>query len=309
MSARVVSVNVSDRKGTAKRPVPEIALMESGVRDDAHAGRGQRQVSLLARESVERFAGTAGRAVGFGEFAENITTEGIELHRCGILDRLRIGSAELELTQVGKDCHGAACAIFHEVGSCIMPQEGVFCRVLRNGTIRPGDAIAYAPKVVRAAIVTLSDRASGGVYEDRSGPRIRELLEVFLSGWKRPYEVTNAVIPDDADALRTHLTRSRDEGVDFVFTTGGTGIGERDITVETTSALLDRQLPGIMELIRVKYGMENPNALLSRGVAGTMGKTLVFTLPGGVRAVGEYLSEITKTLEHALLMLHGIDRH
>ena len=93
------------------------------------------------------------------------------------------------------------------------------------------------------------------------------------------------------------------------FTTGGTGIGERDITVETVSGLLDKQLPGIMELIRVKYGMENPNALLSRGVAGVMGKTLVYTLPGSVRAVTEYLREITKTMDHSLFMLHGIDKH
>jgi len=73
--------------------------------------------------------------------------------------------------------------------------------------------------------------------------------------------------------------------------------------------MLDKQLPGIMELIRVKYGMEKPNVLLSRGVAGTIGKTMVYTLPGSVNAVTEYMCEITKTMEHALFMLHGIDKH
>jgi molybdopterin biosynthesis enzyme MoaB len=73
--------------------------------------------------------------------------------------------------------------------------------------------------------------------------------------------------------------------------------------------MLDKQIPGIMELIRVKYGLKKPNALLSRGVAGTMGKTIVYTLPGSVKAVSEYLSEITKTMEHTLYMLHGIDKH
>jgi molybdopterin adenylyltransferase len=163
--------------------------------------------------------------------------------------------------------------------------------------------------VLRAAIVTLSDRASEGIYEDRSGPRIRELLESFLAAGKRKFAVENTVIPDDAGALRELLDRYREQQVDFVFTTGGTGIGARDITVEAVSEALDKELPGIMELIRVKYGMENPNALLSRGVAGAMGRSLVYTLPGGVKAVTEYLAEITKTLEHSLFMLHGIDRH
>jgi molybdenum cofactor synthesis domain-containing protein len=105
------------------------------------------------------------------------------------------------------------------------------------------------------------------------------------------------------------LIRHKNDGSDFIFTTGGTGIGGRDITVETVSGLLDKQIPGIMELIRVKYGMDKPNALLSRGVAGTMGKTMVYTLPGSVKAVTEYMKEITKTMDHALFMLHGIDQH
>jgi molybdenum cofactor synthesis domain-containing protein len=264
---------------------------------------------LLAVESVEKFSREAKRKINFGEFAENITTQGIDLPKCHIFDCFRIGETELELTQIGKECHGTSCAIFKEVGKCVMPKEGIFCRVLKTGKIRPNDRIVYVPKVFRVSIITLSDRASGGIYEDRSGPRIKEILNAFFSARNQRIEILNVLIPDDADALRTLLVQHQNDGADFIFTTGGTGIGERDITVETVSGLLDKQLPGIMELIRVKYGMEKPNALLSRGVAGAMGKTMVYTLPGSVKAVTEYMSEITKTMVHALFMLHGIDKH
>ncbi|MBE0569770.1 MAG: MOSC domain-containing protein [Deltaproteobacteria bacterium] len=305
--AKVLSVNVSEKKGTVKHPVDEILVTETGVMSDAHSGKWHRQVSLLAAESVERFSREAKRPIGFGEFAENITTRGLELRECGIFDRFRIGDAELELTQIGKECHGDSCAIFKEVGNCVMPKEGIFCRVRKTGTIRPGQEIVHVPKVLRVLVVTLSDRASGGEYEDRSGPKVREILDAHFSAGNTKHEIGHALIPDDAEALRSLLMAHRTRGTDFVFTTGGTGIGDRDITVETVSGLLDKQLPGIMELIRVKYGMENPKALLSRSVAGVMGETLVYTLPGSVRAVEEYLREIAKTMEHSLFMLHGID--
>ena len=306
---KVISVNISEKKGTVKHPVEKITITEAGVMEDAHAGDWHRQVSLLAMESIEKFSKEAKRKINFGEFAENITTQGIELPKCHIFDRFRIGETELELTQIGKECHGTACAIFKEVGNCVMPKEGVFCRVLKTGNIKPNDPIVYVPKVFRVSIITLSDRASGGMYEDRSGPKIREILNSFFSARNQRFEIHNVLIPDDADALQKLLIQHKNDGADFIFTTGGTGIGERDITVETVSGMLDKQLPGIMELIRVKYGMEKPNALLSRGVAGTMGKTMVYTLPGSVKAVTEYMCEITKTMEHALFMLHGIDKH
>ena len=308
-SPKVISVNISEKKGTIKHPVAEITITEAGVMDDAHAGDWHRQVSLLAMESVEKFSKEAKRKINFGEFAENITTQGIDLPNCHIFDRFQMGETELELTQIGKECHGTACAIFKEVGNCVMPKEGIFCRVLRTGKVKPGDRIVYVPKVFRVSIITLSDRASGGIYEDRSGPKIREMVKFFFTERNERFEIHNALIPDDAEALKKLLLQQKNNGADFLFTTGGTGIGKRDITVETVSGMLDKQLPGIMELIRVKYGMEKPNALLSRGVAGTMGKTIVYTLPGSVKAVSEYMSEIVKTMDHALFMLHGIDKH
>lgn len=308
-NARVISVNVSEKKGTVKHPVEQITITEAGVMNDAHAGKWHRQVSMLAMESVEKFSIEAKRKINFGEFAENITTQGIDLTKCALLDRFKAGEAELELTQIGKECHGTSCAIFKEVGNCVMPKEGIFCRVLKPGVIKPNDRILHMPKVFQVSIITLSDRASGGIYEDRSGPKIRELLDSFFSAGNLRAEIDNVLIPDDAKALQKLLNQHKNDKTDFLFTTGGTGIGERDITIETVSGMLDKQIPGIMELIRVKYGLKKPNALLSRGVAGTMGKTIVYTLPGSPKAVSEYISEITKTMEHTFYMLHGIDLH
>lgn len=146
MDIKVVSVNISTAKGTIKTPAVSIDLDARGVQGDAHAGEWHRQVSLLARESIEKWSRQAGRKVGWGEFAENITTEGIMLHQAQPGDRLMIGATELEVTQIGKKCHGTGCAIFKEVGNCVMPKEGIFARVLRPGSIRAGDEIKYLPK-------------------------------------------------------------------------------------------------------------------------------------------------------------------
>ncbi len=157
-------------------------------------------------------------------------------------------------------------------------------------------------------IITLSDRASAGQYEDLSGRAIRErITEYFGSiGWS--CNVENTIIPDDTVMLAELMGKAAAER-NIVFTTGGTGIGPRDITVDVIKPLLDRELPGVMEYIRVRYGSENPNALLSRAVAGISGKALVYTLPGSVRAVGEYMAEILRTIRHTVLMQYGIDAH
>ncbi len=306
---KVISVNISEKKGTIKKPVDEIELTELGVKNDAHSGNWHRQVSLLGKESVEKFEKEANRHIEYGEFAENITTEGIVLYETSPLDKIIIGNTELEITQIGKKCHGSSCAIFNEVGNCVMPKEGIFARVLKNGKIKSGDSIKYIPKIYKARVITLSDRAFKGEYEDRSGPRILELLEAFFEKHNNTIETEHTIIPDDPEALRTLLERAEDNKIDVVFTTGGTGVGPRDYTPDVVKVLLDKEIPGIMEAIRLKYGMGKPNALLSRGVAGLMGQTFVYTLPGSVKAVNEYMTEILKTLMHLFYMLHGIDAH
>jgi molybdopterin adenylyltransferase len=164
------------------------------------------------------------------------------------------------------------------------------------------------PEKFEVLIITLSDRAHRGEYEDLSGPRIREILSGYLSSLNWEFNINLTLIPDDAAILR-ELLKSAGSVYNIVITTGGTGIGPRDITVETVTPLLTKEIPGIMEFIRIKYGTEKPNALLSRGVAGIIGKSLIYTLPGSVRAVDEYMTEILKTLKHAVYMQHGIDTH
>ena len=164
------------------------------------------------------------------------------------------------------------------------------------------------PEILDIQIITLSDRAFRGEYSDLSGPRIREMLSEYFSSFGWEIHIKINVIPDDPIILRDLLKVSTPVN-NIIITTGGTGIGPRDITVETVTPLLNKEIPGIMEFIRVKYGLEKPNALLSRGVAGIMGKSLIYTLPGSLRAVEEYMSEILKTLRHTLYMQYGIDTH
>ncbi len=164
------------------------------------------------------------------------------------------------------------------------------------------------PDKFEVLIITLSDRAHRGEYRDLSGPAIRSAVEAHFTslGWN--YKINSTIIPDDKEILEG-LLRSAGVVYNFIFTTGGTGIGPRDITVETLTPLLSKEIPGIMEFIRVKYGAENPGALLSRSIAGILGNALIYTLPGSVKAVNEYLTEILKTLKHTVMMQYGIDAH
>lgn len=140
--AKVVAINISEKKKTPKKSIPEGKLIENfGFEGDAHAGNWHRQVSLLANESIEKAQGMRTDGLCHGVFAENITTEGIVLHTLPVGTKLKIGDeAILEITQIGKECHDG-CAIRELVGQCIMPKEGIFCKVLTGGTVKPGDEI------------------------------------------------------------------------------------------------------------------------------------------------------------------------
>ena len=139
--AKVVSVNISERKGTLNTPVPQIELkLRHGIVGDAHAGDWHRQISLLAEESVDTMRAISSIPLDAGVFAENINTVGIDLKHLPIGTHLRIGEAEVEVTQIGKECHND-CAIKKAVGKCVMPTEGIFAVVVKEGTVRPGDEI------------------------------------------------------------------------------------------------------------------------------------------------------------------------
>ena len=305
-SGRVASVNISLEKGTAKQPVAEAIVGLQGLEGDAHAGLSNRQISLLSLEGLERFSKEHNRKIAPGEFAENITTRGADLSALRPLDRMVRGNAELEVTQIGKSCHGSDCSIFRELGACLMPDEGIFARVITSGRIAAGMPVTVVPRVLRLLVVTVSDRVSRGEMEDKSRPLMLRLLSEFAEdgGWIPRIE--SALVPDERTAIaETARAGIRDE-VDAVFCSGGTGIGPRDVTPEALLPLCERTIPGIIEAVRVKHGRRHPNALLSRAVAGCSGKTLLFALPGSPRAAEEYLHEILKIMEHALLMLRGL---
>jgi MOSC domain-containing protein YiiM len=138
--ANVLAVCISENKGERKKPVELVELRENhGIVGDAHAGEWHRQVSLLAQESIDKMR-KLGLDVNAGDFAENITTSGIDLVSLPIGSRLQIGESLLEVTQIGKECH-TRCAIFYQAGDCVMPKEGIFVKVITGGTVKPGDEI------------------------------------------------------------------------------------------------------------------------------------------------------------------------
>ena len=136
----MVSVNISEKKGTVKREVPEIRLkLRHGILGDAHAGDWHRQISLLAEESVDKMRVLL-PGLEPGAFAENINTRGLELKTLPVGTRLRLGEAVVEVTQIGKECH-SDCEIKKRTGKCVMPTEGIFAVVVTEGTVRKGDEI------------------------------------------------------------------------------------------------------------------------------------------------------------------------
>lgn len=141
--ATITSINISARKGVQKIPVgdePQLVTVQHGVESDAHAGEWHRQVSFLAEESIQK-ARDMGLEVGPGAFAENFTTEGIDLLDLPMGTQLRLGSDVLvEISQIGKVCH-TRCAIYHLAGDCIFPREGIFAVVLEGGMVKKGDPI------------------------------------------------------------------------------------------------------------------------------------------------------------------------
>lgn len=139
--AKVLAVNISETKGVPKEPIEKGYFeINHGLAGDAHAGIWHRQVSLLGQESIDKMNSAGVKGLSVGKFAENLTTEGIILYELPIGTKLRIGETEMEVTQIGKECH-TGCAIRELVGDCVMPREGIFTKVLKAGWIKPGDEI------------------------------------------------------------------------------------------------------------------------------------------------------------------------
>jgi molybdenum cofactor synthesis domain-containing protein len=296
VDGRVVSVNVAEQKGVQKDPRDAVLLVpEHGVAGDAHAGPWHRQVSLLAIESVEKM-----RAMGLdvqpGAFGENVTTEGLAVARLPVGAKLRLGGALVQVTQIGKVCHDR-CAIYYKAGDCVMPREGIFVRVLEGGEVRPGDVVALeTPTLVRAAVLTVSDKGSRGERDDLSGDALVELLEGAGA-----LVAERAIVPDERDRIAVELRRLADEvKATVVLTTGGTGLTTRDVTPEATLDVIDRPAPGFAEAMRAGSLAKTPHAMLSRAVSGLRGTTLIVNMPGSPRACREQFGMIAPALPHAV---------
>ncbi len=157
---KVLAINISESKGTKKTNVHSCALLkDSGLKGDAHAGPWHRQVSLLADESIEKMR-AKGLKVGYGDFAENITTEGVDLVHLPIGTEIRIGdSVLLRVTQIGKECH-TRCAIYYQAGDCVMPKEGIFAEVVNEGEVKVGDGIIIKSKCQKPNVKRMSSSKS-----------------------------------------------------------------------------------------------------------------------------------------------------
>lgn len=300
----VKAVCISDKKGTEKHVVERVHVRPNhGIEGDAHAGNWHRQVSLLSYDQVKAF-NERGANVDHGAFGENLVVEGIDFKHLPVGSRFLVGTAELKMTQIGKECH-SHCAIFKRMGECIMPHEGVFAQVEKEGDISVGDVLTVEfpdPKrPFTAAVITLSDKGAKGERIDESGPAAREKLE------EAGYEVVETMIlPDEPAALKTQLKRLADgRQVDLILTSGGTGFSLRDQTPEATMEVADRNAPGIAEYIRYRSMEITSRAMLSRGVSVIRGKTLIINLPGSPKAVKESLDFILPSLGHGLEILRG----
>jgi molybdenum cofactor synthesis domain-containing protein len=300
----VKAVCLSEKKGGAKKDIGRGELVaQHGLKGDAHAGDWHRQISLLSLQKIKAFR-AKGADVEFGAFGENLVVDGIDFSSLVVGTKFRCGGALLEMTQIGKECHNH-CEIYRSMGDCIMPREGVFARVLQDGTVKVGDEFQIIGNreqtAYRVAIITVSDRCSKGEQKDASGNVVREIAESH--GYKA---VSYAIFPDEQALLEKELARICDEGLaDLILTTGGTGFSLRDRTPEATLAVAERVVPGIPEAMRTQGMGETKRAMLSRAAAVIRNKTLIVNLPGSPKAARENLEFVINELKHGLDILTG----
>ncbi len=296
--AEIIAVCTSPEKGQRKKNIGKSFLIKNeGLENDAHAGFAHRQVSLLAEESIAKMT-ARGLDVGPGDFAENITTKGIDFVSLPIGTRLQAGfAAVLRVTQIGKECHDR-CAIYEQAGDCVMPREGIFTEVLREGRIEVGNKLEIKDSY-RFGVITASDKGACGEREDTSGPAIKEILLPWGD------VIDSLIVADEQSALSEAMRAIISSGVDAIFTTGGTGLSPRDVTPEATLKVIEREIPGIAEAIRRETAVVTARAMLSRGVAGISGSTLIVNLPGSPKAVAECMAVLTPVLDHTLEIVTG----
>lgn len=303
---KVLSINISEKKGEIKIPIAQGEFIKDfGLKEDSHAGAWHRQVSLLAQESIDFMEKKGDLKLNNGDFAENITTEGIVLHKLPVGTILKIGEVILKVSQIGKECHHG-CNIMQKVGSCIMPTQGIFATVEQGGIIRPHDEIIIEipeDKKFSYAIIIVSDKGSRGERQDGCKEKIEKVL-----GKECVYELVDYVIvPDEIEEIQSAIKRNIQNNTALILTSGGTGFAKRDITPEATIELIQRETYGISEYIRKKSLEKTNRAILSRAVSGISDNSLIINLPGSPKAVEESLEFIIEPLKHGLEILFAKD--
>ena len=301
--AKIVAVCTSPKKGMRKKNVGEAEFIRGyGIKDDAHAGNWHRQVSLLAMESIDKMT-AKGLDVGPGDFAENITTHGIELFTLPIGTRMQMGEALVEVTQIGKECH-SHCAIYEQAGDCVMPREGIFVRVHQGGAVKVEDAINFR-NFITVGILIASDACSKGEREDGCIPAIEEAVK-NIDG----IVLEKQILPDERKEIADTIQNWADEKhLDLILISGGTGFSPRDITPEAVLDVVEKQAPGIPEAMRAASLAVTNRAVLSRSVAGIRGKSLIITLPGSPKAAKENLEAVLPALPHGIEILRGVAKN
>lgn len=293
---KIIAIAISEKRGTKKQCIDTAMLIKGfGVENDAHGGDWHRQVSLLPKEKIDEFK-SRGANVSFGDFGENIVTQGIDYSALQPGAVLVCGEVILQLTQKGKECH-AHCEIYKQVGDCIMPREGVFARVLKGGQVTAGDEIEV--QKIKAAVLTVSDKGFSGQRADESGQVLAQCLKA------EGYEVAEKEIVPDEQPLIEQALRRLCKKAQLVLTTGGTGFAKRDVTPEATLAVADKNARGIAEAVRAYSMTITPRAMLSRGESVICGESLIINLPGSPKACRECAEYILPNLPHGLAALRG----
>ena len=305
LQGKIAAVCAGEKKHVEKDEVAGARVKRDfGLVGDAHAGPGHRQVSIIDADEVRKAAVKYGD-IQSGAFGENFIVDGIDLRDVGLGSRIRLGSAVLvEVTQIGKVCHDR-CAIYEKVGECPMSSEGVFGRVLEGGDVNKSDAVVVeklvAKDVAQCAVVVVSDRCHRGETKDTAG----ELLAGILHDHGF-HAFEKVIVPDEKAKIAEALRVLCDErGADIVFTAGGTGIARRDVTPEATREVIEREVPGISEALRMSTMAKAPRSILSRGISGIRARALIINFPGSEKAVRESIEAILPVLGHAVEMLRG----
>lgn len=299
---KICALCISEKKGTQKYAKDLVEVVKGfGLLNDAHAGNWHRQVSLLSKESVEEFEKTKeGLKIPEGAFGENILIKGLDFDKIKVDTVIVSGDVRLQVTQIGKECH-KGCSIRNSVGDCIMPREGVFARVLHGGVLKKGDDISvefYTP--YKLGIITVSDKGSRGERVDESGDEIERIF--FEKGFKIS---ARTIIPDDREIISETIKNFTDKlKLNLVLTTGGTGFSPRDNTPEATLDVLEKNVPGIAENMRLYSSKFTDRAMLSRAVSGIRKRSLIINLPGSLKAVRENIKAFEGSLIHGLDILN-----